>query len=177
MRSEAAARVEPNRGHVAIAEIERRVPDFLLVTQNVDGLHRRAGSQNVLELHGSLRQWRCFDCGALVPWPEPSTSSVCSSCQGLLRPGVVFFEEELPPGAMERAFEAAGRCDVLLSVGTSNLVWPARQIPEQALDAGASVIIANVEMEGQVPASERVLHLRGPSGEILPALTALAWSD
>jgi len=177
MRSQTAARVQPNPGHIAIEEIERRVPDFLLITQNIDGLHQRAGSRNVLELHGNLRQVRCFDCGAVVPWPEPSAEPVCGRCNGLLRPAVVFFEEDLPFGAMERARAAAERCDVLISVGTSNLVWPAREIPAYAHDCGADVFIVNVEMAGQLAASARVLHLRGQSGVVLPSLTALAWSD
>jgi len=177
MRAQMAARVQPNPGHVAIATIERRVPDFLLVTQNVDGLHHRAGSKNVLELHGSLRQFRCFDCGTLVGPPEPSASSACTSCGGLLRPDVVFFEENLPVGAIERAFDAAERCDILLSVGTSNLVWPAAQVPAHALAAGAHVVIVNVELSGQIPPGDRVLHLQGSAGDVLPRLTAMAWSD
>lgn len=177
MRAQTAARVQPNPGHFAIVEIERRVPDFLLVTQNVDGLHHRAGSKNILELHGSLRQFRCFDCGVLVAPPEPSTSSACKSCDGLLRPDVVFFEENLPAGAVERAFDAAERCDVLISVGTSNLVWPAAQVPAHAFAAGAHVVIVNVELSGQIPPGDRVLHLAGSAGDVLPRLTALAWSD
>jgi NAD-dependent deacetylase len=172
-RADVAKRAEPNPGHHAIAHIERRVQDFLLVTQNIDGLHQRAGSRNVLELHGNLREARCFDCGARSTWtPDP----VCTECGGLLRPDVVFFEEELPPGALERAFQAAKRCDLLISVGTSNLVWPATEIPRYALRGGADVAIVNMDMTGQ-PLGYRVIPLRGASGEILPSLVRLAFGD
>jgi NAD-dependent deacetylase len=174
-RAEAVASVQPNPGHLAIAEIERRVPDFLLVTQNVDGLHRRAGSANVLELHGNLRQPRCFDCGQMTPWPTQPADPACPRCGGLLRPDVVFFEEDLPFGAMERARAAAERCALLISEGTSNLVWPARELPEFAAARGADVFIVNVELEGQIPARGRVMHLQGQAGDVLPRLVALAW--
>jgi NAD-dependent deacetylase len=175
MRSQAAARAQPNPGHLAIAEIERRAPEFLLVTQNVDGLHQRAGSTNALELHGNLRQVRCFDCTYVAPWPEPTARPVCPDCGGLLRPAVVFFEESLPVGAMEQARDAAARCDLLISVGTSNLVWPAAELPAYAHAHGADVFIVNVEMAGQITPRERVVHLVGPAGELLPQLVASAW--
>ena len=163
--------VVPNAAHEAIAEIERRVPEFLLITQNIDGLHQRAGSRNVLELHGNLREVRCFECGARSPWVA---DPVCAACGGLLRPDVVMFEEELPPGAMDRAREAAESCDLLLSVGTSNLVWPATEVPRYALRSGADVVIINPDMEGQ-PIGRRVTYLIGAAGQILPEMVRLAW--
>ena len=170
-RAAKAREVVPNAGHSAIAEIERHVDEFLLVTQNIDNLHHRAGSKNVLELHGSLRDARCFDCGARSEWvAEP----VCVACGGLLRPDVIMFEEDLPAGAMERAREAASSCDVLFSVGTSNLVWPATEVPRYAIRAGADVIIVNPDMEGQ-PTGHRVTYLVGKAGDILPELVRLAW--
>lgn len=174
-RAHAAATVEPNRAHHAIAEIERRAPEFLLVTQNVDGLHQRAGSAKVLELHGNLRRIRCFDCGAKSEWPADDSDSACKRCQGLLRPDVVFFEEDLPPGAMDRARESAERCSVLISVGTSNLVWPAAEIPRYAALSGADVMIVNVDMAGQPLRNDRVTHLPGRAGDVLPTLISLAW--
>src|SRR5438067_3900647 len=170
-RAAKAIEVVPNAGHYAIAEIEQHVDEFLLVTQNIDNLHQRAGSKNVLELHGNLREPRCFDCGARSTWGD---EPVCDTCGGLLRPDVVMFEEELPEGAMERAREAASHCDVLLSVGTSNLVWPATDVPRYALHGGAQVIIVNPDMEGQ-PTGRRVTYLVGASGEILPELVKVAW--
>ena len=173
-RAAAAARAEPNAAHRAIAEMERHVNEFLLVTQNIDGLHQRAGSRNVLELHGSLRRTRCFDCDAVSTWPEPLTPPVCEACGGLRRPDVVFFEEDLPPGAMQRAQASATRCDMLIAVGTSNLVWPATEVPRYAIRAGADVLIVNPDMEGQ-PSGMKVSHLVGAAGEILPRLVRAAW--
>ena len=175
-RAEAAGRVQPNAGHLAIAEIERQVADFLLVTQNIDGLHQRAGSRSVLELHGNLRDVRCFDCGARTPWPDVLSrgDASCDACGGLLRPDVVMFEEELPSGALERAFEAARQCDLLISAGTSNRVWPAADVPRYALRGGAQVVIVNPDLSGQ-PVSQRVIPLRGASGTILPELVRLAF--
>jgi NAD-dependent deacetylase len=172
-RAAKVRQVMPNAAHQAIADIERRVREFLLVTQNIDSLHQRAGSRNILELHGNLREVRCFDCDVRMPWPELA-EPVCPACGGLLRPEVVMFEEELPPGAMERAREAAASCDLLLSVGTSNLVWPATEVPRYALRSGADVVIINPDMSGQ-PMGRRVTHLPGAAGQILPRLVAAAW--
>src|SRR3982751_5650321 len=163
--------VMPNAAHYAIAEIEQRVPEFLLITQNIDGLHQRAGSHNVLELHGNLREARCFDCDARSPWVA---DPVCARCGGLLRPDVVVLEEERPPGAMDRAREAAESCDLLLSVGTSNLVWPATEVPRYALRSGADVVIINPDMEGQ-PIGRRITYLTGAAGQLLPEVIRVAW--
>ncbi|HEY7236795.1 MAG TPA: NAD-dependent protein deacylase [Gemmatimonadaceae bacterium] len=163
--------VSPNAGHFAIADIERRVDEFLLVTQNIDNLHQRAGSRNVVELHGNLREPRCFECGAHAAWAQ---DPVCEACGGLLRPDVVMFEEELPAGALDLAREAAESCDLLFSVGTSNLVWPATEVPRYAQRAGARVVIVNPDMEGQ-PWGHHVTQLVGAAGEVLPALVRLAW--
>lgn len=176
MRARTARSVQPNAGHLAIVEIERRVPDFLLVTQNVDGLHHRAGSSCVLELHGSLREARCFECGVKHDWPDPPGEPLCPGCGGLLRPDVVMFEEMLPRGAMERAADAASKCDVFISVGTSSQVWPAAELPHIAAAAGAMVAIVNPDMDGQIPESERVLHLVGTSGDVLPRLITQAFT-
>jgi NAD-dependent deacetylase len=175
-RAAKAREVMPNAAHAAIAEIERRVPEFLLVTQNIDSLHQRAGSKNVVELHGNLREVRCFDCSARSPWPELALlpDPKCTVCGGLLRPDVVMFEEMLPAGAMEQATEAARSCEVLLSVGTSNQVWPAAELPRYALRHGAAVIIINPDMEGQ-PTGRRIFYLTGKAGEVLPELVRQAW--
>jgi NAD-dependent protein deacetylase/lipoamidase len=168
-RAQVARDAQPNAAHRAIAELERRVPDFLLVTQNIDGLHHRAGSEKILELHGTLRRARCFDCSRYTDWPDPVGEPVCSHCGGLLRPDVVMFEEDLPPGAMARAFDAARRCDVLLSVGTSNVVWPAAEIPQVAMRAGRPVIIVNPDMEGQ-PHGPTVIRIPATAGAALQSI-------
>jgi NAD-dependent deacetylase len=175
-RAERAREVAPNAGHRAIVAIEEHVAEFLLVTQNIDSLHQRAGSQNVLELHGNLRDVRCFDCGARSPWPELASlpEPACVACGGLLRPDVVMFEEELPHGAMQLAQEWATSCDVLLSVGTSNQVWPATEIPRYASRSGATVVIVNPDMEGQ-PTGRSVVQLAGKAGDVLPDVVRLAW--
>jgi NAD-dependent deacetylase len=168
-RAQVAREARPNPAHDAIAEIERRVPDFLLVTQNIDGLHARAGSEKILELHGTLRRVRCFDCSRYADWPDPLGEPTCVQCGGLLRPDVVMFEEDLPPGAMERAIEAARRCDVLVSVGTSNVVWPAAEIPHVAMRAGRPVIVVNPDMEGQ-PWGRTVIRVQSTATAALPKM-------
>src|SRR5690554_2245336 len=124
--------VQPNAAHYAIAELAIRVPKFTLITQNVDDLHERAGSTDVLHLHGSLFTPRCFDCGnayQLTAAPQHCveqaiTPPQCSNCSGHIRPGVVWFGESLPEAEFKAAFEAVQSCDLLLSVGTSGMVYP-----------------------------------------------------
>lgn len=168
--------VEPNPAHHAIAKLERRLPRVTLITQNVDDLHERAGSTNVLHLHGSIFAPRCFDCGRPHEFDAaPAMASEqalepprCSACNGLVRPGVVWFGEALPEGALDAAFAAAGDCDCLLSVGTSGVVQPAAQIPEVAARAGATLIHVNPDA---VPVhSANQYSLQGPAGRILPLL-------
>ncbi len=165
--------VQPNPGHRALAELERLVPRFLLATQNVDDLHRRAGSEAVVELHGNLTRSLCADCGrAATPDDlaaiEDGAEARCRACDGLLRPDVVWFGEMLPDGAMERAAEAARRADVFLSVGTSAVVYPAAGLPLVAREAGAYV--AEINVERSAIAGEMSEVVLGPSGEVLPAL-------
>jgi NAD-dependent deacetylase len=174
-RAHVAREAQPNPAHYAIAEIERRVPNFLLVTQNIDGLHHRAGSEKILELHGTLRRARCFDCARYADWPDPPGEPACMQCGGLLRPDVVMFEEDLPSGAMDRALDAARRCDVLLSVGTSSVVWPAAEIPNVAVHAGRAVIVVNPVMEGQ-PWGKTVIRVPSTAGAALASIVEQAWS-
>jgi len=172
-RAEGVLAVRPNAAHVAIAQMATLVPALTLVTQNIDSLHQRAGSRGVIELHGHLRTARCVRCDARVGWREAPTDPRCA-CGGMLRPEVVMFTEMLPEAAYGAAVEAAAVCDVLLSVGTSNQVFPASEIPRIALDAGGWVIIVNPDMDGQ-PEHERVLQLRGRAGELLPSVVDMAW--
>lgn len=174
------ATVTPNPGHYALAEIERRWGDnFALVTQNVDGLHRAAGSVRVLEIHGSLHRTRCTGCRriedrgleSLGPLPE------CPRCGALLRPDIVWFREMLPDGVWQEAAVAAARCDVLLVVGTSAVVHPAASLIPLARRGhderprGATVIEVNLS---RTEASDYTdIGLYGPSGQVLPKVVEL----
>lgn len=179
-RRELIAAVQPNPGHYALAEWEAMVPDFTLITQNVDNLHRRAGSARVIELHGNIERSFCMDCrraaapGEVVPAAAATEAAAPSArvprcaCGGLLRPDVVWFGEMLPQEAVREAWEAAGRADLFFSVGTSGEVYPAAQLPAVAREGGAWT----VEINPRPSAVARHMHemLEGPSGVILPAL-------
>jgi len=169
-RRERVMKVAPNAGHAALVALENRTPHFTLITQNVDGLHARAGSRNVIELHGNIMVDRCFAEGCvLTPADEiPGTPPQCARCGAPVRPGVVWFGEALPPKALDDALAATRRCDVFLSIGTSNVVEPAASLPFTALQAGAAVIEVNPE---RTPLSGRAtIVLAGAAGEVLPRL-------
>jgi NAD-dependent deacetylase len=178
MRREGVLRAEPNPAHLALVRLENLVPRFTLVTQNVDGLHRRAGSRTVIELHGDLTQVRCSREGAVVDgWVEPPPGGEppkCEGCGAHLRPDVVWFGETLPEKALHRAWAAAYDCDVFLAVGTSNLVEPAASLPWLAAAQGARVAVVNISMEGQ-RAGFGIRHLTGPAGEVLSSLVERGW--
>jgi NAD-dependent deacetylase len=165
----------PNPGHLALAEIARRVPALTLVTQNIDGLHAKAGSSNVIELHGNIIRTKCFD-NAHVAEAQPGDTRVpphCPLCGSLLRPDVVWFGEMLPPDAMERATDAARACDLFLNVGTSAMVYPAAELPVIAKRSGATVVEVNPDPS---PVAEFADYtLAAPSGVALPALLKATW--
>lgn len=163
---------EPNPGHLALADWASRSESFTVVTQNVDSLHQRAGSDTVLELHGNLHRDICSR--ELTPVRDPVPPDVegepprCPQCAAPLRPDVVWFGEMLPQKTWQAALQAAAEADVLLSIGTSGLVQPAASIPEVALQQGALVIEINPE---PTPLSDAVdLRLAGSAAEVLPAL-------
>jgi NAD-dependent deacetylase len=162
---------QPNAGHRALAELARRVPGFTLVTQNVDGLHQRAGSRDVLEYHGNILRDRCTVEQIVAQRSEDTRRASlprCAACGGLLRPDVVWFGEAIPAGPMVVAAAAAEECDVFLSVGTSSLVYPAAGLAEVALRRRATVIEINPNETDLSPHAHLVL--RAPSGQVLPAL-------
>ncbi len=171
-RRELAAAAEPNAGHLALAALERRVPEFALITQNVDGLHQRAGSRSVVELHGNIGRVKCSREGTLVGQWETSAHMVprCARCGALLRPDVVWFEESLPEPALAAAEDAARRCRVLLVVGTSAEVYPAAGLPELARRSGALVVEVNPNPTTLSATADYVL--RAAAGTVLPALLA-----
>ncbi|MEO5568719.1 MAG: NAD-dependent deacylase [Gemmatimonadaceae bacterium] len=171
-RARGISEVQPNAAHIAIAQLASRVPRLSVVTQNIDSLHQRAGSRDVVELHGSLRDFRCDDCEKAIGWESLPDLAVCVSCGGMLRPGVVMFEEYLPDEALERARHAAATCNVLLSVGTSNQVWPAAELPGITLHAGGTVVIVNPDLRDQA-FHRSVLGIPLPAGEALPRMLQL----
>ncbi len=173
-RREKVRSVQPNAGHKALAAMAKRYPEFALITQNVDGLHQRAGSAGVIELHGNITRTKCFDENIVVPeWTH--TGEVpprCPQCKGLLRPDVVWFGEELPESAINEAMRVSSACDLFLSIGTSSVVYPAAMLPEIALRIGAPVVEINPDATPLTP--KATFSLRGPSGVVLPELLRAA---
>ncbi len=169
-RRKLIADTTPNAGHRALADLEERKPWFTLITQNVDGLHDRAGSRNILKVHGDLWDLRCTSCrredrDERLKFPDIPPRCACG---GILRPAVVWFGELLPGGVWEGAVEAAAGCDVMLVAGTSAVVYPAAGLVPTAKHNGARVIEVNLEatsFSASVDAS-----LLGRAGEILPEL-------
>jgi NAD-dependent deacetylase len=178
-RREMIRAARPNPGHIALAQLANRVPRLTLVTQNVDGLHQRAGSPHVLEYHGNILRDRCTVEQVVAERSEDSRTSAlprCASCGALLRPDVVWFGEMIPRGALIEADEAAADCDAFLSVGTSSLVYPAAGLAEVAMRRGVPVIEVNPNRTDLSPHAE--VALAGPAGYLLPALWhALAQGD
>lgn len=175
MRREKAKTVQPNPGHYALAEMARQIRHFNLITQNVDSLHQRAGSVEVLELHGSLGRVKCAACGQPTQTWQESEGEVprCAACGGWLRPDVVWFGEELPQRALEAAVEAARRADLFFSIGTSGLVQPAASLAMAAKYQKAVVVEVNAT---PTPLTELAdFTLIGKAGEILPALVQAVW--
>ena len=162
------ADVKPNAAHYAIAQWQNRFPNFTLVTQNVDGLHTKAGSRDVIELHGSIWRSRCLRCHSRFGLYAEAGPKSCVSCGDRVRPDVVLFGEVLPMGAFEQALEAASECELCFVVGTSALVYPAAKLPEVAKRNGAFVCEVNPERTPLSTLCDEVLT--GRAGEILPLL-------
>ena len=176
---------QPNPAHIAIASLARYVPKLTVITQNVDDLHERAGSVDVVHLHGSLHSPRCATCSQAHTLPpaipeEPDGGRRlrpprCNRCGGSVRPGVVWFDEDLPVKELSLAFAAAGRCDLLFAIGTSGLVQPAAGIPLLAKQTGAKVVQIN-------PMSTYLddgctWSFRGAAGVVMPNLLQAAFPD
>lgn len=167
---------EPNAGHVALARLQDKAARFRLITQNVDGLHQRAGSGDVIELHGNLLRSKCFDEAiVLADFDESHTPPRCPRCGAHMRPDVVWFGESLPVDALEEAVAAAQSCDVFLSIGTSALVYPAAQLPHAALTNGATVVEINKEATALSPHVQ--FSIRALAGELMPMVVRAAWPD
>jgi len=167
---------EPNPAHLALAELERCGFVEAVVTQNIDLLHGRAGSKEVVEVHGSIRTATCPGCGERYPLEQvlelldDADAPACPACGAILKPDVVFFGELLPPEAIERAYELSRRTRLLLVVGSALEVYPIAGLPEETLAAGGALAIVN---HGRTPYDGRaVLRVGGSAGEILPAVVA-----
>jgi NAD-dependent deacetylase len=174
LRFRALTEAEPNAGHLALAELERAGHIRAVVTQNIDLLHERAGSRDVVEVHGSIRTSTCLGCGArhtladVLPLIEESGLPQCRACRAPLKPDVVFFGEVLPQAAIDRAYELARSTGVLLVVGSQLEVWPVSLLPEETVQAGGEVAIVN---RGPTSFDHRArVKIDGGAGETLAAL-------
>ena len=165
------SKAEPNPGHFALSRLATLVPRCTLVTQNVDGLHQRAGNQSVIEFHGNLFADRCFAEGCLIEHDQKTDVPTCPHCGANLRPGVVWFGEAIPDDALNESFAAAADCDVFLSVGTSSLVYPAAGLADIAKDNQA--IVAEVNPNPTPHAANYDFAIAGNAGVVLPELVEL----
>jgi NAD-dependent deacetylase len=168
-RRRAHAGVEPSPAHLALAQFEARTPDFTLITQNVDSLHIRAGSRNVLELHGALREARCTACSARRALDEVTLETLRHACGGWWRPDIVWFGEALPREALADAFAAAQRAELMLVVGTSGIVQPAASLATKRY-TDAYVVEINPEQTVLTPQVD--VSLRAGASAVLPELLA-----
>lgn len=168
-RRELVASVEPNAGHHALVKLAGLTPALTIITQNVDGLHQRAGSDQVIEFHGNLFENRCFVEGCPVTDADMSAEvPVCTGCGAMLRPGVVWFGESIPESAMRAADSAVRGCDLFFSIGTSSLVWPAAGFAEAARQQGAGVV--EINLDATPLSSQADFCMQGKSGTLLPEL-------
>ena len=172
---------EPNEGHRAIAELERRGLVRAVITQNIDLLHTRAGSEDVVEVHGSIRTASCLECGQVFPLAAPAKRGAPPTvstllpvprceCGAVLKPDVVFFGELLPPAAIDRAYELARSAALMLVVGSALEVFPVADLPLETLRSGGSLAIVN---RGETPLDAKAeLKIDEPAGETLSAVLA-----
>jgi NAD-dependent deacetylase len=162
---------KPHAGHRVLARWEGHFPHFILITQNVDGLHRRAGSQNVLELHGNIWEVRCTKEGTVAENYEAPLKSIpplCPACSSILRPNVVWFGEALPSETLEEAYAASASCELMFVIGTSAFVQPAASLPLLVAQRGATVVEVNPEPTPLTPSADFVFQ--GKAGEFLPLI-------
>jgi NAD-dependent deacetylase len=164
------AHATPNPAHLTLAELEKRYPHFALITQNIDNLHQKAGSRNIIELHGNATCARCLEEDTPVnDWSETGDlPPKCPRCGAILRPGVVWFGEHPPETAIAQALSACRQCEVFLSIGTSTVVYPAASLPFLAKESGAKIVEINTTPTALTPEADYVLC--GPAGTILPEL-------
>ena len=171
-RRELLATKQPNDAHYALAELERRHEQFWLITQNVDGLHRAAGSHKLSEIHGNIWKVRCTECGHVEDNRDVPIAILptCTQCTGLLRPHIVWFGESLNSDDLLRCDAALRGCDVLLIIGTSGVVYPAAGFAAFAKDAGAFVGEINIEETSHTNLVDLCLH--GRAKDVVPLLVS-----
>lgn len=171
-RREVRRDTKPNPGHYTLAQMQELFRSFVVVTQNIDGLHRLAGSRDVIELHGNLQRNKCARENVVIDRssarPTQDGMLMCPNCGGLLRPDVVWFGEQLPREAIERAFQLARECDLFFSIGTSAVVEPAASLPRIAKRSGAYLVEINPNATPVSDSADDVV--RGKAGEVLPEL-------
>ena len=166
--------VRPNPAHMALAKMEKEGHSLTVVTQNIDGLHQDAGSSSVIELHGTSRKFHCTDCSneysmdLAFQMSEETNPPLCSDCEGILRPAVIFFGESLDPHVLQQAYQVGDSCDFLLVVGSSLVVYPAADIPLRAKQGGAVLAIVNKEDTPLDHLADFVIHEE--AGRILPRI-------
>lgn len=169
--------IEPNPGHYAIAAMERFYENFSLITQNIDGLHAKAGNKKIFELHGNIWRVRCVEEGTTLEYfdhPLEEIPPKCS-CGGLLRPDVVWFGEALDPSILNESFRMATESDLCLVIGTSGVVYPAAVIPVEAKSHGAYIVEVNPNPSSLTPIADEAIQ--GPSAEVLPELVEFTGID
>jgi len=169
-RRELIEEVKPNPAHYALVEFQKYFNDFTLITQNVDGLHQRAGCSDVVELHGNIKRNKCIQCGKRLEDIEIKAEEIPPRCQcgGKIRPDVVWFGEMLPPEAIRIAFEVSSSCDLFFSLGTSAVIHPAASLPIMAKKSGAYLVEVNIEPTELSYVSDELLL--GKAGEVMPVI-------
>lgn len=175
---------QPNPGHAALAELQRRYPTLRIITQNVDDLHERAGNTDIVRLHGNIAASRCFyNCQgkptfvdiSQLEWDKTSGPPPCPHCGRPLRPAVVWFGEQLPTDQMNMALALSSRADLMLVIGTSGVVMPAAQMPFIAKRSNATIVEINPVQSEITPIAD--VWLAGASGDVLPQVVAALDSD
>ncbi len=161
---------QPNRGHLAIAEMQNLFKDVTVVTQNIDNLHRRAGSRKIYELHGNIERNYCIDCKTRYNEELPFEGKIpkCTKCGGLIRPDIVWFGEFLPQDQFQASAEASKKCDIFFVVGTSAVVYPAASLVYTAKENGAFLVEVNIEGTEISYLADKSFY--GESGKILPVI-------
>lgn len=173
LRRRAVLACEPHMGHTVITELQKRHPGVRIITQNIDGMHQRAGSRDVIELHGSLWRVRCEEHGVREDIGERYKHRRCPLCGAWLRPDIVWFEDILDPYNLNAALYTIRAADLFIAIGTSGVVWPAAGFPQIAKDNGAYCVEINPEQNEMSYLYDR--SIRGKAGEVLPEL--FVWED